>query len=52
MHPAEQFEAFDKMIGESRSEDEIALKFGVSVDLVRRRLKLARVAPEGTVNLT
>ena len=46
MHPADQFEAFDKMIGEGRGEDEIALKFGVSVDLVRRRLKLARVAPE------
>lgn len=46
MHPADQFEAFDKMINEGRSEDEIALKFGVSVDLVRRRLKLARIAPE------
>ncbi|KJS43141.1 MAG: plasmid partitioning protein ParB [Roseovarius sp. BRH_c41] len=46
MHPADQFEAFDKMIGEGRGEEEIALKFGVSVDLVRRRLKLARVAPE------
>lgn len=46
MHPADQFEAFEAMICEGRSEDEIALKFGVSVDLVRRRLKLARVAPE------
>ncbi|MBO9448614.1 chromosome partitioning protein ParB, partial [Ruegeria sp. R14_0] len=46
MHPADQFEAFEAMIAEGRSEDEIALKFGVSVDLVRRRLKLARVAPE------
>ncbi|WP_254656688.1 ParB/RepB/Spo0J family partition protein [Leisingera sp. JC1] len=46
MHPADQFEAFDKMIADGRGEDEIALKFGVSVDLVRRRLKLARVAPE------
>jgi ParB family chromosome partitioning protein len=46
MHPADQFDAFDMMIGEGRSEDEIALKFGVSVDLVRRRLKLARIAPE------
>ena len=45
-YPADQFEAFDNMIGEGRSEDEIALKFGVSVDLVRRRLKIARVAPE------
>lgn len=46
MHPADQFEAFGKMIAEGRSEDEIALKFGVSVELVRRRLKLTRVAPE------
>ncbi len=46
MHPADQFEAFNQMITEGRSEDEIAIKFGVSVDLVRRRLKLARVAPE------
>lgn len=46
MHPADQFEAFNQMIDEGRSEDEIAIKFGVSVDLVRRRLKLARVAPE------
>lgn len=46
MHPADQFEAFATMITEGRSEDDIALKFGVSVDLVRRRLRLARVAPE------
>ena len=46
MHPADQFEAFESMIKEGRTEEEIALKFGVSVDLVRRRLKLARVAPE------
>ncbi|MEP5771492.1 ParB/RepB/Spo0J family partition protein [Nisaea sp.] len=46
MHPADQFEAFAQMIAEGRTEDDIALKFGVSVDLVRRRLKLARIAPE------
>lgn len=46
MHPADQFEAFNQMIAEGRSEEDIALKFGVSVDLVRKRLKLARVAPE------
>ena len=46
MHPADQFEAFNQMIEEGRSEDDIALKFGVGVDLVRRRLKLARVALE------
>ncbi|MGJ8624005.1 MAG: ParB/RepB/Spo0J family partition protein [Yoonia sp.] len=46
MHPADQFEAFAQLIAEGRKEDDIALKFGVSVDLVRRRLKLARIAPE------
>jgi ParB family chromosome partitioning protein len=46
MHPADQFEAFAQMIAEGRKEDDIAIKFGVSVDLVRRRLKLARIAPE------
>lgn len=46
MHPADQFEAFFQMINSGRTEEEIALKFGVSVDVVRRRLKLARVAPE------
>ncbi|WP_299305496.1 ParB/RepB/Spo0J family partition protein [uncultured Litoreibacter sp.] len=46
MHPADQFQAFAQMIAEGRKEDDIALKFGVSVDLVRRRLKLARIAPE------
>lgn len=46
MHPADEFDAFAKMIGEGRSEDEIARRFGVSEDLVRRRLKLARIAPE------
>lgn len=46
VHPADQFEAFATLIEEGRTEDEIATKFGVSVALVRRRLKLARVAPE------
>lgn len=46
MHPADEFAAFATMIDEGRSEEEIATKFGVTVGLVRRRLKLARVAPE------
>lgn len=46
MHPADEFTAFASMIDEGRSENDVALRFGVSVDLVRRRLKLARVAPE------
>ena len=46
MHPADEFEAFATMIDEGRSEENIAKKFGVNVGLVKRRLKLARVAPE------
>ena len=46
MHPADQFQAFNNLIEEGRTEEEIATKFSVSVDLVRKRLKLARVAPE------
>lgn len=46
MHPADQFEAFSTMINEGQSEEDIARKFGVSLDVVRKRLKLARVAPE------
>jgi len=46
MHPADQFEAFANMIEEGRSEEDVARKFGVNVGLVRRRLKLARIAPE------
>jgi len=46
MHPADEFEAFALLIEEGRSEDDIARKFGVPVSKVKRRLKLARVAPE------
>lgn len=46
MHPADQFEAFASMIEQGHSEEDIARKFGVSLDIVRKRLKLARVAPE------
>lgn len=46
MHPADQFVAFSQLIDEGRTEEEISLKFGISVDVVKRRLKLARVAPE------
>lgn len=46
MHAADQFEAFKNLIEENRTEEEIATKFGVSVDIVQKRLKLASVAPE------
>jgi ParB family chromosome partitioning protein len=45
MHPADEFEAFRKMVDEGRSIEEVAMRFGVTVKSVQRRLKLANVAP-------
>lgn len=46
MHPADEFEAFNAMAKEGRTVDEIALRYGVTEIHVRRRLKLANIAPE------
>jgi len=46
MHAADQFEAFAALRKKGRTEDQIAAQFGITTDLVRRRLKLASVAPE------
>jgi ParB family chromosome partitioning protein len=46
MHAADQFEAFATLRAKGRTEDQIATQFGITTDLVRRRLKLASVAPE------
>lgn len=46
MHAADQFEAFATLRAKGRTEDQIAAQFGITTDLVRRRLKLAAVAPE------
>jgi ParB family chromosome partitioning protein len=45
MHPADQFEAFHALIERGRGVEEIAARFGVSVAVVRQRLKLATVSP-------
>lgn len=45
MHPADQYEAWSKMVEEGKSPTDVALRFGVSEQVVRRRLKLAAVAP-------
>ncbi|MCZ4307032.1 ParB/Srx family N-terminal domain-containing protein [Zoogloeaceae bacterium G21618-S1] len=46
IHPADEFEAFHRMVvDENRSIEEVASSFGVTPDVVRRRLKLAQVAP-------
>ncbi len=46
MHPADEYEAFATLIDEGRSQEDAAQKSGVPVSKVKRRLKLARVAPE------
>lgn len=46
MHAADQFAAFATLRGKGRTEGQIASQFGITTDLVRRRLKLASVAPE------
>jgi ParB family chromosome partitioning protein len=46
MHPADQFEAFRALIKQGEGEADVAARFGVTVPVVRQRLKLANVAPE------
>jgi ParB family chromosome partitioning protein len=46
MHPADEFEAFSRLVDEGRTVGEIAGRFGVSEKHVQQRMKLARVAPE------
>ncbi|WP_076999121.1 ParB/RepB/Spo0J family partition protein [Variovorax sp. KK3] len=45
MHPADQLEAFKKHVDEGMTVGQIAVAFGVSVLTVKRRLKLANLAP-------
>jgi ParB family chromosome partitioning protein len=46
MHPADQFDAFARMVDEGNPVTDIAAHFGVSEAVVCGRLKLANVAPE------
>ena len=46
MHPADQFEAFKRLVDGGQSIEEVAAHFGVTPVVVQRRLKLANVAPE------
>lgn len=46
MHPADEFEAFDRLAREQGwGPEEIAARFGVTPAVVRQRLKLASVSP-------
>ncbi|WP_062212924.1 ParB/RepB/Spo0J family partition protein [Aureimonas sp. AU12] len=46
MHPADEFEAFSALIDQGMTEDEVAERFGVTVLHVRKRMKLAALAPQ------
>ncbi|MET0259384.1 MAG: ParB N-terminal domain-containing protein [Methylobacterium sp.] len=46
MHPADEFEAFAALIDQGKTEDEVAERFGVTVLHVRKRMKLAALAPQ------
>jgi ParB family chromosome partitioning protein len=46
MHPADQFEAFAAQIDAGKNIADVAQAFGVSETIVKKRLKLGRVAPE------
>lgn len=46
MHPADECEAFAKLVDEGMNETDVAAANGVSVSTVRRRLLLARVSPK------
>ncbi|NKF95701.1 chromosome partitioning protein ParB [Ralstonia solanacearum] len=45
MHPVDEYEAFRRMVDEGAGVETVAARFGVSVAVVQRRLKLANVAP-------
>jgi len=45
MHPADQFEAFCKLVDKGATVTDVAARFGITETLVQQRLKLARVSP-------
>ena len=45
MHPADQFEAFRTVIDNGATVADVAARFGVSEDIVEKRLKLGRLSP-------
>lgn len=46
MHPADEFAAFAALVDQGYSVEDVAARFGVTPTVVRRRLRLAQVAPE------
>lgn len=46
MHPADEFEAFKRLIDSGASIEDVAARFGVTPLVVKRRLTLASVSPK------
>jgi len=46
LHPADEFEAFAKLIAQGESVEDVAARFRVTRNVVKGRMKLANVAPE------
>ena len=46
MHPADEFEAFAKLLAQGRSVEDVAAAFGVTPLVVKRRMRLAAVSPK------
>lgn len=46
MHPADQFEAFHRLVGTGLSVEDVAARFGLTSLFVAQRLKLARASPK------
>ncbi|QDL38523.1 ParB/RepB/Spo0J family partition protein [Rhodoferax sediminis] len=46
MHPADEYTAFAKLIGQGKSVEDVAAAFGVTPLVVKRRMKLATVSPQ------
>jgi ParB family chromosome partitioning protein len=58
MHPADEFEAMQTLVQKGKTIEDVAAAFGIEPIVVKRRLKLAKIAPtifqlykEGTANL-
>jgi ParB family chromosome partitioning protein len=45
MHPADQYVAFAALLGEGKSVEDVAARFGVTPAIVTRRMKLGLVSP-------
>lgn len=46
MHPADEYTAFAKLMGQGKSVEDVAAAFGVTPLVVKRRMKLATVSPQ------